>query len=107
MELSREDRLRLLRFVCNAAWGDLEVQKEERAHVITLAERLGLDEDDMEHVHRWLKSPPPIDSVDPTSIPEELRVLYLHEMEALFKADHVTTEEESDLLTLMRELLSP
>ena len=37
--LSREDRLQVMRFVCSFAWADLEVQKEEREYIA----RLGTD----------------------------------------------------------------
>jgi uncharacterized tellurite resistance protein B-like protein len=44
-QLDREDRLRLMRFVCSFAWADLEVQPEERAFVRRLIARLDLAED--------------------------------------------------------------
>ena len=41
-QLSRTDRLRLMRFVCSFVWADLQVRDRERAFVRKLADRLGL-----------------------------------------------------------------
>ena len=41
-ELSRSDRMRLMRFVCSFAWADLEVQNEERAFVTRLMNKLDI-----------------------------------------------------------------
>lgn len=107
MELSRQDRMSLIRFVCNAAWGDVEIQDEEKTHILKMADRLKLEEDEVAQVEKWLKSPPPIDSVDPTAIPRRHRELFLKEMKAIVDADGVITDEEEDLLSLMTALLHP
>lgn len=107
MELSRPEAMSLMRFVCNAAWGDVEIQAEERSYILKLAERLHLDEAGIAQVQSWLKSPPPIDSVDPTSIPAKHRALFLQEMEAIVAADGIVTEDEADLMGLLRDLLAP
>ena len=39
-ELSREDRVRLLRFVCSFAWADLKVQDQERQFLGALVKKL-------------------------------------------------------------------
>ena len=49
-KLPREDRLRLMRFVCSFAWADLEVKKTERALVSKMAKKLGLDPDSLKAV---------------------------------------------------------
>src|SRR5688500_6073014 len=41
--LSRDDRLRLMKFVCSFAWADLRVQEEERSFVKKLVRKLKLD----------------------------------------------------------------
>jgi len=105
MTLNRSEQMTLMRFVCNAAWGDVEIQDEERQHILKLGEKLGLVEADITQVKQWLKSPPPIDSVDPTAIPARHRDLFIKEMEAIIAADGVVTEDEGELLSLMKDLL--
>lgn len=105
MEMNRTNKLSLMRFMCNAAWGDVEVQPEERDYIVKVANRLGLDENDMASVDLWLKSPPPIDSVDPTAIPAHHVKTFLKEMQAIIDADGVVTDDEADLMSLMKELL--
>ena len=63
-ELSREERLLLMRFVCSFAWIDLEVKPEERELVARLIRRLQLDDEEKEYVSKWLESPPPPDSAE-------------------------------------------
>src|SRR4029079_7649677 len=41
-KLNREDRQRLMRFVCSFAWADLEVKKTERMLVQKMAKKLAL-----------------------------------------------------------------
>jgi len=47
LELDREERMLLMRFVCSFAWVDLKVTVEERALAAHLISRLELDEDEM------------------------------------------------------------
>ena len=44
-ELDRDERMRLMRFVCSFAWADLEVQSEEKSFVSKMIRRLDLDDD--------------------------------------------------------------
>ena len=107
MNMTHSERMNLIRFVCNAAWQDVQIQEQEKSHILRLCERMGLDEADMERVHRWLKAPPPIDSVDPSRIPLHLAPELLRELEDLVSVDGVIAEEEADMLDLLRELLLP
>lgn|SRR5690348_16680635 len=103
-ELSREERLRLLEFVCSFAWVDLEVRPEERAFVMRLVERAGLDEDKPQ-IEKWLKRPPPANEVDPTLVPRAHRALFLHAAKATFEADHDFSESEQEYFEMLEQLL--
>jgi ABC-2 type transport system ATP-binding protein len=76
-QLSRPERLQLMRFVCTFAWADLEVTDAERAFVGGLIRRLQLPPDEVELVEGWLKVPPTPDEVDPTDVPRAHRELLL------------------------------
>jgi hypothetical protein len=102
--LDREDRLRLMKFVCSFAWADLEVQDEERQFVQRLVDRLGL-QDDREQILRWLKSPPPIEDVDPTRVPSAHRELLLDVARQLFAADGRIDPKEAEFFELLEQLL--
>lgn len=102
--LSRDDRLRLMKFVCAFAWADLEIQNEERHFVVKLLEKLEL-QDDRELVASWLKSPPPAEEVDPTRVPAEHRELFLDVARQLFEADGVVDPHEQEQFELLQQLL--
>ena len=57
-DLDREDRLRLMKFVCSFAWADLEVRDEERSFVHRMMKRLELDAEEQKLVEEWLEVPP-------------------------------------------------
>lgn len=103
--LSRDDRLRLMKFVCTFAWADLEIQDEERRFVSKLIDKLGLQED-REQVMRWLQSPPPLDDVDPTRVPREHRQLVLDAARQLFESDGVIDPKEQEQFELLQALLA-
>lgn len=103
-QLSREDRLRLMKFVCSFAWADLEVQPEERTFVGRMTERLGLEEDRAQ-IEAWLETPPRPEEVDPTRVPRAHRELFLQAAKAIVDADNVVDEAESENLELLEQLL--
>jgi uncharacterized tellurite resistance protein B-like protein len=103
-QLSREDRLRLMKFVCSFAWADLEIQPEERAFVGRMIERLKLQEDRAQ-IEAWLRSPPPPEEVDPTRVPRAHRELFLQAVKGVIAADNVVDEAESENLELLEQLL--
>jgi hypothetical protein len=103
-QLSREDRLRLMKFVCSFAWADLEIQPEERTFVAGLIERLELQED-RPQIEKWLRSPPPPEEVDPTRVPRAHRELFLQAVKGVISADNVVDEAESENLELLEQLL--
>jgi hypothetical protein len=104
-KLSREDRLRLMKFVCSFAWADLEVQDEERSFVSKMVRRLELDADDRKQVEGWLEVPPPPEEVDPSEVPKEHRQLFLETVRGLIAADKRVDPEERANLELFEQLL--
>ena len=103
-QLTREDRLRLLEFVCSFVWADLEVKAEERAFVHRMVVTLGL-KDEVEQVEKWLKRPPPAEEVDPTTVPRAHRELFLHAAKATFNSDRQFDPAEREYLELLEQLL--
>ena len=103
--LSREDRLRLMKFVCSFAWADLEVHPQERAFVLRLVRRLGLDEQEERQVERWLEVPPDPEAVDPTDIPASHRKVFLAAIDGVIAADGEIALEERESLELLHQLL--
>jgi len=104
--LAREERLRLMKFVCAVAWADLEVQSEEREFVRRMIGRLSLRPDEAAQVEAWLQLPPRIDDVDPAEIPREHRKLFLDTLRELVLADGSVDEQEQASLALLEDLLA-
>ena len=103
-ELDREDRLRLMKFVCSFAWADLEVQDGEKRVVERLIKTLDLDAD-RELIQRWLRSPPPPDEVIAPRVPRAHRELLLDAARAVFSADGVIDPKEQEHFELLEQLL--
>lgn len=106
MSLAREERLRLMKFICAVAWADLEVQSEERDFVRRMVTRLGLGRDEIAQVDAWLQVPPAIDDVDPAEIPLAHRKLFLDTLRDLVHADGSVDEQEQASLALLEDLLA-
>ncbi len=105
MHMDRAQKLQLLQFVCSFAWTDLKVQQQERDLIMRVVGRMGLGNEDTKKVEGWLKSPPPADDVDPTSIPKEHRQSFFDAVVAVARADGRLVPAERDQLELFRELL--
>ncbi len=105
-KLSREDRQRLMRFVCSFAWADLEVKKTERVLVQKLMNKLELDESERKMVKEWLEVPPRAEDVDPQSIPPRQRKMFLDAAREMISADGEIDPEEKESLSLFEQLLS-
>jgi hypothetical protein len=103
-ELTREDRLRLMKFVCAFAWADLEVKDSERRFVERLIEKLELA-DDRDQVVRWLKSPPAPEEVDPTRVPAAHRDIFLDAARKLFESDGEVDPKEREQFALLEQLM--
>lgn len=104
-ELSSEDRLRLIRFVCAFAWADLDIADAEMAFVAKLAAQLGLDDDERSQVAAWMSLPPRAEELDPNDIPDEHRELFLNLAMQMVGADGQVDPDELEQLRLFRQLL--
>ncbi|MFM1873475.1 MAG: hypothetical protein RL398_2897 [Planctomycetota bacterium] len=105
MKIDAAARRNLMKFVCSFAWTDLKVQQAERDLVMRIAGHLGLDDAEVAEVKQWLAVPPPVDEIDPTSIPKEHREMFLQAVEMVAKADGRVVPAEADSLALFRDLL--
>jgi uncharacterized membrane protein YebE (DUF533 family) len=103
-ELDRDERLRLLRFVCSFAWADLHVQEEERALIAAMIRRLDFGAAERRQVDEWLELPPPPQDVDPTAVPLEHRRLFRSAIDATVRSDGRVTSEEREALALFDQL---
>jgi len=104
-QLGRNERLRLMKFICSFAWADLDVHQKERAFVKRMLKRLKLDDEVAEQVRGWLEVPPPPDEVDPTDIPPRHRKLFLDAIRETIEADGVVVSEEREAFELLQELM--
>ncbi|MEW5849881.1 MAG: TerB family tellurite resistance protein [Myxococcota bacterium] len=104
-QLNHQDRMRLMRFVCSFAWADLKVSGPERDFVHKLVRRLHLDPQEAQQVEGWLKSPPDEESVDPTSIPPEHKLMFLKAAEGVIKSDGRVSAEERESFNLLAQLI--
>lgn len=103
--LDREDRLRLMKFICSFAWADLEVQDAERKFVHRLVAELELDDAEKAKVEDWLEVPPPAEEVDPADIPKAHRQLFLDTVRAIIVADGKVDADEAESFALLEALL--
>jgi hypothetical protein len=105
LQLDREERMLLMRFVCSFAWIDLKVTAEERALAAHLISKLELDEDEMIEVANWLKTPPPVDQVDPQDVPHDHKVQFLRAVESMVAVDGEVTDEERESIIVFAQLI--
>jgi len=104
-KLDREDRQRLMRFVCSFAWADLEVKKSERTLVHKMAKKLALDAKERAMVEEWLEVPPRAEDVDPQSIPHNQRKMFLEAAREMISVDGEIDAEERESFTIFEQLL--
>ena len=104
-QLNRDERLRLMQFICSFAWADLQIRPEERSFVARMIGRLELDDVERRQVQEWLKTPPSPEGVDPTSIPLEHRRTFVESIEGIISADGEISAEEYENLMLFKQLL--
>ncbi len=103
--LKKQDRMRLMRFVCSFAWADLEIQQEERDFVGKLVKQLELDDDEKREVEQMLRRPPKPEDVDPTNVPLAHREVFLQAVHAVIAADGMIAPEEHENYELLQALL--
>lgn len=104
-KLEKQDRLQLMKFVCAFAWADLKVEDEERNFVGKLIDRLGLEEDEVEQVQKWLEVPPKAEEIDPNEIPVEHRQLFIDAARAMVVVDGKVDADEAENLALLEQLI--
>lgn len=105
-KLDREDRLRLMKFVCSFAWADLEIADQERRFVHRMVAKLGLAEDEKKQVAQWLEVPPRAEDVDPAQVPHAHRQLFLQSAREVIASDGEISEDERENLALLEQLLT-
>jgi len=105
-ELSKEDRLQLMKFVCSFAWADLRIDEAERKMVKKLMRKLKLNADEKKQVDEWLELPPTAEDLDPGQIPDAHRALFLSAAREMIEVDGEVAEEELENFELLAQLLS-
>jgi hypothetical protein len=81
------------------------VSRPEKSFLLSLALKLRLPEDEVEHLADWLERPPPPEEVDPALIPPEHRALFLEAVRQAMAADHGLDAPERETFRLLEELL--
>ncbi len=105
LQLTREERMLLMRFVCSFVWVDFKVRVEEREMVARLIRRLELDAAEEQETLEWLKTPPDPESIDPYDVPHAHRVLFLRAVETVVSVDREVTPEERESVILFAQLI--
>jgi uncharacterized tellurite resistance protein B-like protein len=105
-QLSRDDRLLLLRFVCAFAWTDLEIKDGERKFVQRLMDRMQLSADDRKEVEGYLHVAPSPESTNPKLVPPEHRRIFIDAIRALIYADGEVDTEERQRFEQLQAALS-
>ncbi|HJK95957.1 MAG TPA: TerB family tellurite resistance protein [Polyangiaceae bacterium LLY-WYZ-14_1] len=105
-QLDRNDRLRLMKFVCSFAWADLQVDEAERGFVGRLIEQLDLDEEERQQVAEWLEVPPRPEELDPSEIPRSHRELFLEAVRDVIEVDGRIADSEVENFDLLAQLIS-
>lgn len=104
-QLSSDERLQLLRFVCSFAWADLEVRDQERTVVEKLIRSFNLDAEEQAEVERMLAHPPAPEDVDPQEIPAEHREIFLEAVKAMIYSDGEISPIEAESFELLDQLI--
>ncbi len=103
-KLGPSERRKLLQLVTSVAWSDLAITAGEVAYIHGLAARLRLSAEEAREVQGWLKTPPPPEEVDPTTIPREHREIFLGAVREMMEADDNVSDEEKESLALLEAL---
>ena len=105
-DLSDDDRLLLLKFVCAFAWTDLTVTDGERRFVERLMSKLHLDDDDRATVEGWLEVAPPPSATDAELVPIEHRRVFVEAVRALIYSDGEVDDEERERFEKLKSALA-
>ena len=104
--IPKQERLRLLKFVCSFAWTDLRITETERDVIRQLVTAHKLDADERNQVEEWLELPPAAAEVDPLEIPREHRDRFVESARLIIVADGQLAPVESEALRIFEELLA-
>ena len=104
-DLTKPERMLLLKFVCAFAWTDLEVQKQEREFIRRLMGTLKLESDEAEQVDQWLRLPPSPEELDPEKVPRNHRALFLECARRVIESDGHVDPNEAELYDTLEQLL--
>lgn len=105
-QLTTDEKLRLLRFMCSFAWADLEIAEKERDLVLDIIGRMGLPPEDAAIAATWLDHPPSEDELDPYDIPEAHRRLFLEAVLEVVGADDVVDVMEAENFAIFEALMT-
>lgn len=105
-DLTRDERMLLLKFVCAFAWTDLEVREGERRFVRRLCERLALDPEERAEVEGWLHVAPAPSDVDPSRVPPAHRRTFIEAARGVIYADGDSDTEGRLQLEKLKAALS-
>ena len=106
-QLSRDERLLLLRFACASAWADGEVKDSERTFIRRFVGKLGLETSEAMEVEGFLLVPPRPDEVDASLVPEQKRAIFLSVVRGVVYADGSVGDEERAQLDALQARLLP
>jgi hypothetical protein len=105
-QLSRDERMLLLRFVCAFAWTDLRIHDGERKFVERLIGRMQLSSDDRDEALAYLHVAPSPEATNPKLVPQAHRQVFIDAVRALIYADGEVDPEERDRFEKLRVALS-
>jgi uncharacterized tellurite resistance protein B-like protein len=104
--LSRDERMLLLRFVCAFAWTDLEIHQAERQFVERLIARMELSAEDRAEALSYLHVAPSPEATNPKLVPKEHRRVFIEAVRALIYADGDVDDEERERFEKLKVVLS-
>lgn len=105
-DLTQDEKLRLLRFLCAFAWADLDIAEKERKLVNDLIARMGLTPRAAAEAASWLDHPPAEDDLDPYDIPDAHRQLFLEAALEMVGADGVVDAMELENYAIFEALMA-
>jgi uncharacterized tellurite resistance protein B-like protein len=105
-QLSRDERLLLLRFVCAFAWTDLAIQEGERKFVTRLMERMQLTPEERAEAEGYLYVAPSPEATNAKLVPREHRRIFIDAVRALIYADGSVDAEERDRFERLQAALN-
>ena len=104
-DLTIEERLRLVRFMCAFAWADLDIAEREVALIRDLIAKLELPEAARDEAEGWLQHPPHEEDLHPYDIPDAHKRMFLEAAAELIGVDGHVDRMEVENLALFEVLM--